>query len=56
MMVGDRLETDIRMGQNAGMATAAVLTGVTTRAQIDSSPEPPDYVIENLAGLIEIIE
>ncbi len=30
MMVGDRLEKDIRMGQDAGMRTAVALTGVST--------------------------
>ncbi len=34
MMVGDRLETDIRMGQEAGMRTAVVLTGVSTREDV----------------------
>ena len=32
IIIGDRLETDIRMGQEAGMATGVVLTGVTTPA------------------------
>ena len=33
LMVGDRLETDVKMGIDAGMPTAAVLTGVSTRAR-----------------------
>ncbi len=55
MMVGDRLETDIRMGQQAGMVTAVVLTGVATRAQAQQMPTPPDYVIENLGELPGLI-
>ncbi len=55
MMVGDRLETDILMGQQAGMATAAVLTGVATRADVEEMEYPPDYVIEDLSGLLELI-
>ena len=51
LMVGDRLETDIRMGQEAGMATALVLTGATNRLQVESQPNPPDYVLEGLAEL-----
>ena len=51
MMVGDRLETDIRMGQEAGMATAVVLTGVSTREDVARMAQPPDFVIENLGEL-----
>lgn len=53
IMVGDRLETDMRMGREAGMATALVLTGVTTRDQVGSSPWQPDYVLDGLYGLTE---
>lgn len=53
IMVGDRLETDMRMGREAGMATALVLTGITRREQVESSPWKPDYVLESVAGLVE---
>ncbi len=55
MMVGDRLETDIRMGQQAGMVTAVVLTGVATRADVQQMATPPNYVIENLGELPDLI-
>ena len=55
MMIGDRLETDMLMGQQAGMATAAVLTGAATRADIAAMENPPDYVIENLGDLLDLI-
>ena len=54
VMVGDRLETDIVMGQNAGMATALALTGVTTREMLAASPIQPDYVLESVQGLAEV--
>lgn len=54
MMVGDRLETDIYMGQRAGMLTAVVLTGVTRREDISRLECPPDYVIENLGELLTL--
>ncbi|MEZ4614670.1 MAG: HAD-IIA family hydrolase [Caldilineaceae bacterium] len=55
MMVGDRLETDIFMGQQAGMVTAVTLTGVATRADVAQMAIPPDYVIHNLGDLPEVI-
>lgn len=51
LMVGDRLMTDIAMGAEAGMATALVLTGDSTRADLPSAPHQPTYVIASLAEL-----
>jgi phosphoglycolate/pyridoxal phosphate phosphatase family enzyme len=52
IMVGDRLETDIRMGREAGMATAVVLTGVTTPELLAASDIQPDYVLHRLDELL----
>jgi glycerol 3-phosphatase-2 len=53
LVVGDRLDTDILGGNNAGFATVAVLTGVDTRQTILAarSAERPDYIISSLADL-----
>ncbi|MFQ5577538.1 MAG: HAD-IIA family hydrolase [Anaerolineae bacterium] len=51
LMVGDRLETDIAMGLDAGMDTALVLTGVARREELAASPAQPRYVLESIAGL-----
>ena len=53
VMVGDRLLTDVSMGLNAGMATALVLSGATTREQLAGSPVNPTYVLDDLRGLLE---
>ncbi len=53
LMVGDRLETDIRMGQQAGMATAAVLTGASRREDCLRLTPPPDLVLENVGELVD---
>jgi arabinose operon protein AraL len=55
MMVGDRLETDIFMGQQAGMWTAVTLTGVTRPEDIDRISPGPDFVIDNLGDLPQIL-
>jgi len=51
MMVGDRLETDIFMGQQSGMQTAVTLTGASKREDIARMTTPPDHIIENLGDL-----
>lgn len=51
LVVGDILDTDILAGKNAGVATALVLTGVTTRQGVESSSIKPDYILESIADL-----
>ncbi|MCB0113847.1 MAG: HAD-IIA family hydrolase [Caldilineaceae bacterium] len=55
MMVGDRLETDIRMGQSAGMLTTAVLTGVATREQAEQLAQPPTFIVDNIGAIPALI-
>ena len=50
-MVGDRLYTDIVMGHNAGVTSILVLSGEAKRADIESAPVIPDYVLSGLAEL-----
>ncbi|MGO4187195.1 HAD-IIA family hydrolase [Pseudarthrobacter sp. TAF60_1] len=53
LVVGDRLDTDILGGNNAGFATVAVLTGVDTKTTILAArtAERPDYIIGELSDL-----
>jgi ribonucleotide monophosphatase NagD (HAD superfamily) len=53
LVVGDRLETDIRMGKEAGTTTALVLTGVTREEDLLGSPWQPDMVLQSVAELPE---
>lgn len=51
-MVGDRLASDIEGGYRAGLETILVLSGTTTRAQAEAALPAPDFVVENLSGLL----
>ncbi len=53
LMIGDRLETDIAGARNAGLPSALVLTGVTSRDQLATSPHQPDGVFDDLEALLE---
>lgn len=56
MMVGDRLETDILMGHQAGMQTACTLTGASTRADALAASPAPDSIIETLLDLLPMVQ
>jgi glycerol-1-phosphatase len=51
-MVGDRLSSDIEGGAHAGLETILVLSGTTTRAEAEAARTAPDFVVENLSGLL----
>ncbi len=51
-MVGDRLTTDVAMGQAAGMTGILVLSGATTPGMLAASDLRPDYVVENIGQLL----
>jgi ribonucleotide monophosphatase NagD (HAD superfamily) len=55
IMIGDRLETDILMGQKAGMKTALVLTGVTHMDDIDTLGINPDYTLDSIAQILDYV-
>jgi len=54
VMVGDRLETDILVGNRAGVHTVLVLTGISSREEAEQVSEDmkPDEIIETLAELL----
>ncbi len=53
VMVGDRLETDIAGAQPLGIRTALVLSGVTTPEEAAAHRPAPDWIVEDLAALLE---
>jgi NagD protein len=51
-MVGDRMDTDVIAGIEAGLETVLVLSGVTTRDQVDRYPYRPSRVVDSVADLV----
>ncbi|OII64214.1 HAD family hydrolase [Streptomyces sp. CC53] len=54
-MIGDRMDTDILAGLEAGMETFLVLTGLTARADIDRFPYRPTHVKDSIADLVDFV-
>lgn len=55
-MIGDRLYTDIALGQASGIATVLVLSGETKLDDLKDSPFKPDYIFENLGRVADWLE
>lgn len=53
-IVGDRLETDIRMGNDYGIHSILVLTGITEKSMLRHSKYKPKYVINSIKEVPEI--
>ncbi len=56
LMIGDRLSTDIGMGKNGGLSTALVLTGVTKREDLKTAEIEPDYTLDSIEDLLQMID
>jgi NagD protein len=51
-MIGDRMDTDIVSGLEAGMETVLVLTGVTTREDAERHPFKASRIVDSVADLV----
>jgi 4-nitrophenyl phosphatase len=54
LVLGDRLETDILGGKQAGLRTGLVLTGVTSQDDLADSPVQPDWVFDDLPDFLNV--
>ena len=52
-MVGDRMDTDVVSGLEAGMHTVLVLTGITTREEAERFPYRPSRIVDSVADLVD---
>ena len=55
LVVGDRMETDILFAENAGLDSALVLTGATSRSDLKNYAYQPDYILESITGLEDLL-
>ncbi len=54
-MIGDRMDTDVISGLEAGMETVLVLTGVTTREAAERYPFRASRIVNSIADLVETL-
>lgn len=50
-MVGDRLETDIKMANDAGIQSVLVMTGITDARMLEVSVELPNHVLMSVSAI-----
>ena len=58
LIVGDRLDTDIQVGRQAGVFSVLVLSGVTSRSRLKCVTDPmqrPDRTLQDVTGLRRLL-
>ena len=52
-MIGDRMDTDVVSGLEAGLETILVLTGLTTREEAERHPYRASRIVDSIADLAD---
>ena len=55
VMIGDRMDTDIISGLEAGLRSILVLTGSTAAAQVDRYPFRPTRVLDSIQDVVPLV-
>ena len=55
-MIGDRMDTDVISGIEAGLETILVLTGISTRESAERFPYRPARIVDSVADLAEALQ
>ncbi|MDO9455031.1 HAD-IIA family hydrolase [Nocardioides sp.] len=55
VMVGDRMDTDIISGLEAGLRTVLVTTGSTRPEQVETFPYRPTEIVDSIADLVSLV-
>src|SRR3954466_3182706 len=56
VMVGDRMDTDVVSGIEAGLRTILVLTGSTRPEAVDRFPYRPSRIVDSVADIVELVD
>jgi NagD protein len=56
VMVGDRMDTDVVSGLEAGLRTVLVLTGSTARGQVERFPYRPTHIVDSVADIVDLVD
>jgi NagD protein len=56
VMVGDRMDTDVVSGLEAGLRTILVMTGSTKVGQVERFPYRPTHIVESVADLVDLVD
>ncbi len=54
-MIGDRMDTDVVSGLEAGLETILVLTGISTRESAERYPYRPARILESVAEITDTL-
>ncbi|MBE1877764.1 HAD-IIA family hydrolase [Myceligenerans pegani] len=54
-MIGDRMDTDVMGGLEAGLHTFLVLTGSTRSDEVQDHPFRPNQVVDSIADLVDLV-
>src|SRR5881409_97258 len=54
-MIGDRMDTDVVSGLEAGLHTILVLTGVATQEQAERFPFRASRIVDSVADLVDVV-
>ena len=55
VMIGDRMDTDIISGLEAGMRTILVATGATERRDVQNFPYRPTQIVDSIADVVPLV-
>src|SRR4051795_6031639 len=56
VMIGDRMDTDVISGLEAGLRTVLVLTGSTRADAVDRFPYRPTRVVDSIADVVALVD
>ncbi|MBN9644263.1 HAD-IIA family hydrolase [Corynebacterium mendelii] len=56
VMIGDRMDTDVKAGLEAGMRTVLVKSGISDETEVEKFPYRPTAMIDSVAALVDRVD